>query len=517
MARKRTLLAWLLAGLLILPVTLVGQDAPPPPVDVEAADDTGPAGPAEATTPEEKELVKLRQEQEKLMLESGIRQQQHNDELAAIKAETERLLAEQQLEEAKLRQTLAELQAEVTRLGMQGQIIAGRQQVELAEITLENQKLSLTSERAQMELQQGMADLAAEKQKLETERALDQLRLQRELAELESAKLRITAENEHSTLLLAKEALTHQAAQLASGQELEQMEAELKKINLQHQLAMQALTNEHAEAEQALAELQMKMDLRDKTDLSLTRTNKDVPYRDQPFVDGTLYVSDRRIDLGEVVIEGSGKYVADRIDFFNNQSPEAPIFLVIDDCVGGSVMEGSRIINAIQSSEAPVHVVVKTYAASMAAVILAHAENSYALPGAIMMHHQMISYAMGNATEFAEELEDMKRWQARLLQPLLTRMGLTPEEFTAKLYEKSSTGLWRVFGDEAADLKWVNHLATEFREEGVTARPEGGPPDPWYFDLFDFKEDEKGRPYVVLPRLRPMDFYFIYNPDNYYR
>ena len=31
------------------------------------------------------------------------------------------------------------------------------------------------------------------------------------------------------------------------------------------------------------------------------------------------------------------------------------------------------------------------------------------------------------------------------------------------------------------------------------------------------KTDEKGRPYVNLPRLSPLDAYYLYNPDNYFR
>jgi len=31
------------------------------------------------------------------------------------------------------------------------------------------------------------------------------------------------------------------------------------------------------------------------------------------------------------------------------------------------------------------------------------------------------------------------------------------------------------------------------------------------------KTDEKGARYMSLPRLEPFDFYFIYNPDRYYR
>ena len=31
------------------------------------------------------------------------------------------------------------------------------------------------------------------------------------------------------------------------------------------------------------------------------------------------------------------------------------------------------------------------------------------------------------------------------------------------------------------------------------------------------RADEKGRPYMLLPRLNPVDCYYLYNPDNYFR
>ena len=44
-------------------------------------------------------------------------------------------------------------------------------------------------------------------------------------------------------------------------------------------------------------------------------------------------------------------------------------------------------------------------------------------------------------------------------------------------------------------------------------------------DTFSLEEDDKGEaeldedghPVMYLPRTNPRDFYFIYNPDNYYR
>src|SRR6202044_541256 len=100
----------------------------------------------------------------------------------------------------------------------------------------------------------------------------------------------------------------------------------------------------------------------------------------------------------------------DRIHYFNNKDESLPIFLVIDYSPGGSVMEGYRIVKAMQASKAPVHVVVKSYAASMAAVITTLAPHSYVYPNAVILHHQMSDMAWGNLTQHKEQLKVMEEW-----------------------------------------------------------------------------------------------------------
>ena len=112
----------------------------------------------------------------------------------------------------------------------------------------------------------------------------------------------------------------------------------------------------------------------------------------EPFKDGVLYVSDRRIVINEPIIMGSGDWISRRINFFNRESAEQPIFIVIDYCPGGSIMEGEIILRAMKASKAPIHMIVKSFAASMAAVMLSEAEHSYVLPNARIMHHQPWSY-----------------------------------------------------------------------------------------------------------------------------
>jgi len=228
-------------------------------------------------------------------------------------------------------------------------------------------------------------------------------------------------------------------------------------------------------------------------------------------------VSDRRIQLNGPIISGTADYVAERIHYFNNKSKELPIFVVIDYCPGGSVMQGYRIVKAIESSPAPVYVVVKSFAASMAAVITTLADYSYAYPNAIILHHQMSGGMYGNLTQQAEQLENAKEWARRLSEPVSKKMDITPEKFVELMYENNSDGDWEEFANKAKELKWVNEIVHEIREAGVRKRPQGDAPQPIFFFWQDEEVDSDGQRFVRLPKLQPFDHYFIYDPDRYYR
>ena len=97
---------------------------------------------------------------------------------------------------------------------------------------------------------------------------------------------------------------------------------------------------------------------------------KEPVYLADPLLkDGTLVISDRRIDLNGPIFSDLADHVTERINYFNNKNEGYPIFIVINDSPGGSVMSGMRIMKAMHGSEAPVYVVVKSFAASMAAAL----------------------------------------------------------------------------------------------------------------------------------------------------
>ena len=235
----------------------------------------------------------------------------------------------------------------------------------------------------------------------------------------------------------------------------------------------------------------------------------------EPFKDGVLTVSDRRIEMNGPIVSGTADFVCAQIDYFNNQNQAMPIFVVINNSPGGSVMAGYRILKAIETSDAPVHVVVKSFAASMAATIATLAPHSYAYPNAIILHHQMSGGASGNMTNMEQEIATMQEWERRLAVPIAKKMGITLEQFKAKMYAAKKSGDWDEFADKALELKWIDHIVNEIREEGVRSKPAPSGSGSWWMSAE--KSDEQGKPYVSLPPLEPYDCYFMINPRGFYR
>ena len=122
-------------------------------------------------------------------------------------------------------------------------------------------------------------------------------------------------------------------------------------------------------------------------------------------------------------------------------------------------------------------------------------------------------------TELKEQLELAKEWERRLLEPVAKKIGLEMETFRKKMYEKNSYGDWQEFGDKAVGYKWISGVVDRIEETGFIKNPDYEKPDKsksFGYNLVE-KTNEKGERYVILPRLEPFDFYFIYNPDKYYR
>lgn len=420
------------------------------------------------------------------------------------------------------------------------------------------EELTLENNVAELELRKALTAMSAEKQRRELENSLAQQRTQTEIAAMQTeldklgkqtdllnrrlalkdAERRtrldaeLTATREKAERLRAQNDLA--AAELAAkNRELSQKEQELRVRSAE-------LQAQKAEFENQVAKLTAELELRDKREQWKNRVNAEIKYAKEPYKDGILTISDRRVKLSGVIVMKTADQIVEQINYFNNQSSEYPIFLVIDESPGGSVQAGEKILKTMRGSRAPVYVVVKSYAASMAATIATLATRSYAYPNAIILHHQLLAATAGNLTEQRENVREMEHWWNRLAAPVAAKMGVSLDDFVKHMYQNRSTGDWREFGDRARKLKWIDEVVETIHEESYVKKPEpttaaslaallgqrsaaggaaelvaGAPREP--ADELVERIDPSGHPYVRLPRLSPVDAYYLYNPDSYYR
>jgi ATP-dependent Clp protease protease subunit len=296
-------------------------------------------------------------------------------------------------------------------------------------------------------------------------------------------------------------------------------ESELSRIRSEKLAA--DLKSLQSEAALELTRLQSEMQTIETREKRETFADSDPIFLENPLrADGMLVISDRRIPLNGMIVGETADFVTSRIDFWNNRNRKLPIFIVIDDCPGGSVMAGYRILKAMEASDAPIHVVVKSFAASMAACITTLAEESYAYPNAVILHHQIssqIAFARLNLTQQKEFFQESNRWWERLAAPVAKKMGISTDEFIEKMYARSTSGDWSEFADKAKELKWVNHIVDGILESSITMNPDTDEKEADKKTALVEEIDPDGKVFTYLPRLNPKDVYFLYNPDGYYR
>jgi ATP-dependent Clp protease protease subunit len=364
----------------------------------------------------------------------------------------------------------------------------------------------------------------SEFEKLAAKNKLDAERLLAETNAMRSEISRLKTERELLTEKLAYETAKRQSAKAEASARLDAEKEALTEQGELAKLKADKLTNElkAIQTEAALETSRLQGDIAriETTEKRSKFADAKPVYLDKPLRDdGVLVISDRRIPLNGMIVPATADYITSRIDYWNNKDNKLPIFIVIDDCPGGSVMAGYRILKSMEASEAPVHVVVKSFAASMAACITTLAKESYCYPNSLILHHQIssqITFARLNLTQQKEFYQESQRWWERLATPVATKMGVTTDEFIKQMYGKSSTGDWSEFGDKANELKWVNHIVTGIEETSQVRDPDSAEkPKPAV--VLNEEVDTDGKLYSYLPRLNPKDVYFLYNPDGYYR
>jgi ATP-dependent Clp protease protease subunit len=339
-----------------------------------------------------------------------------------------------------------------------------------------------------------LAESQRRQAKLPSDLEIKKLEVENRIRQLKADAAGAMDEVEKSQLNL-KSAITNAQVTLANAEK----DARRAEFEADVKLASAQAAVEYARLEKVgeIARLQKKVS---------ETNNEKVEYPLEPFADGVLRISDRRIPFNGIVDETLAKFVCDRIAFYNALDKKAPIFIVIDRSPGGSVMSGYQILQAMESSQAPVYVVVKGYAASMSAIITTMAKRSYVYPQSIVLHHQASTSLTGNQTQLEQQLKWSKIWCERIFVKVAQKMGITVDEFVAKMYAAVSTGDWKVLGTEAVKLKWATQVVDRIAEEGVnsaSAVPALG----------ELKPDGLNGTTALNP-LTPFDIWWIYDPST---
>ena len=447
-------------------------------------------------------------ELKELRTEAEIRNEKLAAELASLKAEIDRLRTEGQLAEQKQAQALQQVMLEKGKLEAELALMNARETTSSAPDRSKIETLQRAQKLRDAQLGDELSGLSAEQIRMKQGLDVEATKLQ---VELSKSKLEL----ERSAVAEAVLDMKTKTAVGALKRQIEQLSAENALAAEKRKSDQSKLADEQLRATAAVITLGAQIQNRDLEDKWRDTVNTPVQYTNEPFKDGVLTVSDRRIEMNGPIVSSTADSICDRIDYFNNQDRTKPIFVMINNSPGGSVMAGYRILKAIETSQAPIHVVVESFAASMAATIATLAPHSYAYPNAIILHHQMSGSAVGNMTNMEQEVATMQEWERRLAVPIAKKMGITLEQFKAKMYAAKKSGDWDEFADKAIELKWIDHIVNQIREQGVRSKPSPSGSGSWWMSAE--KSDEQGKPYVSLPPLEPYDCYFMINPHGFYR
>jgi ATP-dependent Clp protease protease subunit len=329
---------------------------------------------------------------------------------------------------------------------------------------------------------------------LEAANALNRALLEQKLSSLVAQIEQLRLEKEHQRLLSeieeTKTRKEHEASIRALQMQKEKLMAELElaQVAFNKQIAAESIKIATLDREALLQKSQAQVLQETKNRLQAeiaqlqTKVERDKHLVPQPVylknplrkADNVLVLSDRCIELNTEIMPWSANYVIDQIQYFNNKDTTYPIFLVIDICPGGSVLAGWDILQAMKHSKAPVYVVVKKYAASMAAILTTLAVKSYAYPNAVILHHQPTSsgWCAQNLREREEAYKRLAETWQRLGGAVAKKMGISLKAFDKKLYEKSMYGNWKAYGNQAQKVKWVDVVINGIDDTALSSLPD---------------------------------------------
>ena len=254
------------------------------------------------------------------------------------KTELKELRTEAEIRNEKLAAELASLKAEIDRLRTEGQLAEQKQAQALQQVMLEKGKLE--AELALMNAKETSAS-APDRSKIETLQRAQKLRdaqLGDELSGLSAEQIRmkqgldveatkLQVELSKSKLELERTAVAEAVLDMKTKTSVGALKRQIEQLSAENALAAEKrkseqskLVDEQLRATAAAATLGAQIQNRDLEDKWRDEVNKPVTYTMEPFKDGVLTVSDRRIEMNGPIVSGTADFVCAQIDYFNNQN-----------------------------------------------------------------------------------------------------------------------------------------------------------------------------------------------------
>lgn len=126
---------------------------------------------------------------------------------------------------------------------------------------------------------------------------------------------------------------------------------------------------------------------------------------------------------------------------------------IVLDSPGGSVIDGARLISAMQSSRSKIKTVCLSLCASMAFMIHQYGDERLALDRAILMAHPASGGARGNVDSMLNQLTTIQRYINKMEAEVSNRMGISFLEYK----NRTSQELW-IDSEDAVKEKLVDGL-----------------------------------------------------------
>lgn len=159
-------------------------------------------------------------------------------------------------------------------------------------------------------------------------------------------------------------------------------------------------------------------------------------------------------DIDQFTIEDAVKHIMqfNKEDTGIEPDKRQPVILYVTSN-GGSVYDGFKLIDVIQSSKTPVYTVNLGYQYSMGFLIGLAGHKRFAMKNAKFLMHDGSNFVYGSGTKVQDQMEFQRKVEQRIKDYVISRSKVSEEEYDNKLRVE-----WYLFADEAKEKGFTDYI-----------------------------------------------------------